>query len=96
MYSRSLCQKAGTRSACQWHPCSIEVELAQTRDKDGRMLIEATEYVAKGARSTTRFCQFISGLCRYMSIYAVSKHLGIRWETVKNIDKEYLHSTLQA
>ncbi|WP_443020106.1 ISL3 family transposase [Shewanella sp. MTB7] len=75
-------------------PCSIEVELAQTRDKDGRRLIEATEYVAKGARYTIRFCQFISGLCRYMSIHAVSQHLGIRWETVKNIDKEYLHSTL--
>ncbi|MFT5760416.1 MAG: hypothetical protein ACI9LM_005202, partial [Alteromonadaceae bacterium] len=30
------------------HPCHIEVELAQTRDKDGRRLIEATEYVAKG------------------------------------------------
>lgn len=29
-----------------------------------------------------------------MSIHAVSQHLGIRWETVKNIDKEYLHSTL--
>jgi transposase len=76
------------------HPCHIEVELAQTRDKDGRRLIEATEYVAKGARYTTRFCQFISGLCRYMSIHEVSQHLGIRWETVKNIDKEYLHSTL--
>ena len=76
------------------HPCRIEVELAQTRDKDGRRLIEATEYVARGARYTKRFCQFISGLCRYMSIHAVSKHLGIRWETVKNIDKEYLHSTL--
>ncbi|MCL1080970.1 ISL3 family transposase, partial [Shewanella psychromarinicola] len=33
-------------------PCSIEVELAQTRDKNGRRLIEATEYVAKGARYT--------------------------------------------
>jgi transposase len=75
-------------------PCSIEVELAQTRNKDGRRLIEATEFVAKGARYTTRFCKFISGLCRYMSIHAVSQHLGIRWETVKNIDKEYLHSTL--
>ncbi len=29
-----------------------------------------------------------------MSIQAVSKHLGIRWETVKNIDREYLRSSL--
>jgi len=29
----------------------------------------------------------ISGLCRHMSIQAVSKHLNLHWETVKNIDK---------
>lgn len=76
--------------------CAIEVELAQTRDKEGRRLIEATEYVAKGGRYTARFCKFISGLCRHMSIHAVSQHLGIRWETVKNIDREYLRSSLPA
>ncbi len=31
-----------------------------------------------------------------MSIHAVSQHLGIRWETVKNIDREYLRSSLPA
>ncbi len=31
-----------------------------------------------------------------MSIQAVSRHLGIRWETVKNIDKAYLMETLPA
>ena len=77
-------------------PCEVEIELAQTRDKEGRRLIEVTEYVAKGGRYTARFCKFISGLCRYMSIQAVSKHLGIRWETVKNIDREYLRSSLPA
>ncbi len=77
-------------------PCTIEVELAKTRDKEGRRLIEEAEYVAKGGRYTTRFCKFISGLCRHMSIHAVSQHLGIRWETVKNIDREYLRSSLPA
>ena len=77
-------------------PCTIEVELAKTRDKEGRRLIEETEYVAKGGRYTARFCKFISGLCRHMSIHAVSQHLGIRWETVKNIDREYLRSNLPA
>ncbi len=38
----------------------------------------------------------ISGLCRHMSIQAVSRHLGPRWETVKNIDKAYLEETLPA
>lgn len=76
--------------------CVIEIELAQTRDRLGRRLIEATDFVVKGSRYTERFCHFISGLCRYMSIHAVSKHLGIRWETVKNIDKAFLVSTLPA
>jgi transposase len=31
-----------------------------------------------------------------MSIQAVSSHLGLRWETVKNIDKAYLTQTLPA
>ncbi|MEZ8264763.1 helix-turn-helix domain-containing protein, partial [Vibrio sp. 10N.237.312.C02] len=77
-------------------PCVIEIELAQTRDKLGRRLIEATDFVDKGGRYTKRFCHFISGLCRYMSIHALSKHLDIRWETVKNIDKAFLLSTLPA
>ncbi|MDE1311293.1 ISL3-like element ISVa7 family transposase [Vibrio aestuarianus subsp. cardii] len=77
-------------------PCVIEIELAQTRDRLGRRLIEATDFVDKGSRYTKRFCHFISGLCRYMSIHAVSKHLDIRWETVKNIDKAFLLSTLPA
>lgn len=77
-------------------PCTIEVELAKTRDKEGRRLIEDIEYVAKGGRYTARFCKFISGLCRNMSIHAVFQYLGILWETVKNIDREYLPSSLPA
>lgn len=29
-----------------------------------------------------------------MSIHAVSQHLGIRWETAQNIDREYLRASL--
>ncbi|MFB1075643.1 ISL3 family transposase [Vibrio diabolicus] len=76
--------------------CHVDIELAQARSEDGRRFIEPTGFVAKGGRYTTRFCHFISGLCRYMSIQAVSKHLGIRWETVKKIDKTVLLSTLPA
>ncbi len=47
-----------------------------------------------GARYTHRFCRLISGLCRHMPISVVSKHLQIRWETVKEIDKTYLQNTL--
>jgi transposase len=70
--------------------CIIEVELAQVTTRQNGRRIEACEFVEKGARWTHRFARLISGLCRHMSILAVSRHLGIRWETVKNIDKHYL------
>ncbi len=36
----------------------------------------------------------VSGLCRHMSIQAVARHLKLRWETVKNMDKNYLVESL--
>lgn len=74
----------------------VEIELAQVKSPHGRRLIEACPFVDKGERFTNRFCQMISGLCRHMSIKAVSTHLNVRWETVKNIDKAYLQETLPA
>ena len=76
------------------HPCVIDIELAQVSTPTYERRIEHCEFVENGARYTTRFCKMISGLCRYMSIHAVSKHLDIRWETVKNIDRAYLLSSL--
>jgi transposase len=78
------------------YDCHLEIELAQVITSDGKRSMEYCEFVDKGSRYTVRFCQLISGLCRHMSIQAVSRHLNIRWETVKNIDKFYLGSTLPA
>ncbi len=50
----------------------------------------------KGQRFTRRFCRMISGLCRHVSIQAVCRHLEVRWETLKNIDKGYLEETIPA
>lgn len=76
--------------------CYLEIELAQVITSSGRRLLEKADFVDKGSRYTTRFCQLVSGLCRHMSISTVSRHLNIRWETVKNMDKSYLESTLPA
>lgn len=76
--------------------CVIEVELAQVFISKNERRMERCEFVDNGCRFTQRFCQLISGLCRHMSIQAVSRHLGVRWETVKNIDKAYLAETLPA
>ena len=76
------------------YDCYIEIELAQLATADGKRRIEACEFVEKGSRFTRRLCHLISGLCRHMSIKSVALHLGLRWETVKNIDKAYLEKTL--
>lgn len=78
------------------YPCIIEIELAQVFICKNERRMEACEFVDKGCRFTRRFCRMISGLCRHMSVQAVSRHLGLRWETVKNIDKAYLMETLPA
>lgn len=76
--------------------CMIEIELAQVWVSKNERRIEQCEFVDKGSRFTHRFCHLISGLCRHLSIQAVARHLGLRWETVKNIDKAYLCKTLPA
>lgn len=78
------------------YPCVIEVELAQVFISKNQRRMEHCEWVDTGCRFTHRLCRLISGLCRHMSILAVSRHLELRWETVKNIDRAYLLDTLPA
>ena len=75
-------------------PCLIDIELTQVRINGKVRHIESCEFVDKGSRYTKRFCQLVSGLCRHMSIQAVSRHLSLRWETVKKMDKAYLEESL--
>lgn len=74
--------------------CMIEIELAQVWTSKQERRIEHCVFVDKGCRFTRRFCHLVSGLCRHLSIQAVARHLELRWETVKNIDKAYLRNTL--
>jgi transposase len=76
------------------YPCILEIELAQVFISKNARRMEACEFVDKGNRFTQRFCRLVSGLCRHMSIQAVARHLKIRWETVKTLDKAYLMETL--
>ncbi len=76
--------------------CSLEIELAQVYINKNERRMERSPFVDKGMHFTHRFCRLVSGMCRHMSIQAVSKHLGLRWETTKNIDKDYLTQTLPA
>tara|TARA_B110000503_G_scaffold135089_1_gene215003 strand:+ start:363 stop:1055 length:693 start_codon:yes stop_codon:yes gene_type:complete len=72
------------------------MELAQVFISKNERRTESCDFVDMGGRFTRRVCRIISGLCRHMSIQAVSRHLDIRWETVKSIDKAYQENTLQA
>ena len=74
----------------------IEIELAEVRLSNGVRRIEEVCFVEKGCYYTKRFCKLISGLCRHMTIQSVAKHFDLRWETVKNMDKLYLQTTLPA
>lgn len=76
--------------------CYLDIEFAQVHSSCNRRLLEDVAFVDKGNRYTVRFCRLVSGLCRHMSISAVSNHLNLRWETVKNMDKFYLEKTLPA
>lgn len=78
------------------YECHLEIELAQVITGDGKRRMEACSFVDSGSRYTQRLCRLVSGLCRHMNIQAVSRHLKIRWETVKNMDKYYLESSLPA
>ncbi len=41
-------------------------------------------------RVTTRLARYIYQLCQMMTVSEVSRHLGLNWKTVKDIDKYYL------
>ena len=76
--------------------CYLEIELAQVINRKGKRVLEQVAFIEKGSRYTARFCQLVSGLCRHISISVVAKHLNLRWETVKNIDKHCLEISLPA
>ena len=74
--------------------CRIHIQLVQVRTSQGDRRIESCEFVEKGVRYSKRFCEQISGLCRHMPISVIARHYGLRWETVKNIDKASLNRLL--
>jgi transposase len=76
------------------YACLLEIQLAQVFISKHERRMEACDFVDTGHRYTKRFCRMVSGLCRHMSIQAVARHLKLRWETVKNMDKNYLVESL--
>jgi len=72
----------------------VHIEYAQVFINRGLVEVEELSFVTPGSRVTNRYARLISGLCRYMPVSAVSLYVGLRWNTVKNIDKEWMKKTL--
>jgi transposase len=72
----------------------VYIEYAQVFINSGLVEVEQLPFVAPGSRVTNRFARLISGLCRYMPVSAVALYVGLRWNTVKNIDKAWIEKTL--
>jgi transposase len=52
--------------------------------------IEDLELFHPYLRVTDRMARYVYQLCHMMTVSEVSRHLGLNWKTVKNIDKFYL------
>ena len=56
--------------------------------------LEQIEFVSKLRRVTKRMETYVVSLYQRMSIHDVSIVTGLDWKTIKNIDREYIKSTL--
>ena len=72
----------------------VQVERAQVRLPGNIRRLESLSFTDSHCFYTLRFCYLVSGLCRHMSIQAVARHLNLRWEAVKNMDRHCLEQTL--
>ena len=51
---------------------------------------EAIPFAKEKCQYTKRLAKYAQELCRHMPVKAVADHLGLSWNTVKDINKEYL------
>ena len=75
--------------------CEVEIEYAEVFISPSVVRVEQLPFVDPGMRVTKRYALLISGMCRHMAISAVARHTGLRWNTVKAIDKAYLAQTIR-
>ena len=75
--------------------CEVQIEYAEVFISPSVVRVEQLPFVDPTRRVTKRYALLISGLCRHMSISAVARHTGLRWNTVKSIDKDYLAETIK-
>ena len=55
---------------------------------------ERLEFLADNPLYTKRFATFVGRRCRVSTIKDVAKELKLDWETVKELDKQYMQAQL--
>lgn len=73
--------------------CRSEIELSYRKVfcRDcGCVVVEDLGVVVPWRRVTRRYARYIHELCMMMTVSDVSRHLGLDWKTVKEIDKAFL------
>ena len=72
-------------------PVFLEMEIARVHCRDCRKIRQVKVRFADGKHRYTRtFARYALGLLRSMTIQDVSRHLGVGWDVIKDIQRQYL------
>ena len=73
------------------HRSEIELSYRKVYCSDcDRVVVEDLGVVVPWRRVTRRYALYVYQLCKMMTVSDVSRHLGLDWKTVKDIDREFL------
>ncbi len=75
---------------------TLSIEYCQLKIGAVDRRMERLDFVEPGMGFTNRFAQFVSQLCRHMSVAAVTHYTGLAWRTVKAMDQRNLLRELPA
>jgi len=73
----------------------LNLEVCRIDCSCGYRGMEKIEFLDKWERHTTRFAEFVSKLCKIMSIKDASEVARIDWKTARRIDKEKLQESVK-
>ena len=100
-----LCPECGCQdvtrhgsSTRQWHlvpigkkACSVRMDVPRLECSSCQITRQMKiDFADPKKQYTHAFRRYVLELCKHMTIQAVAKHLGISWDTVKEIHKTYL------
>jgi transposase len=73
----------------------LEIEVRRVLCRaSGKVRRERLEFLADNPLYTKRFAYFVGRRCRQAAIKDVAKELCLDWETVKELDKQYMRAQL--